>query len=86
MAGAGDSDGGGGGAGDGGGAGREEAETRVRGDDVHGDAEGLRVLRGDTSDDEVAGEAESGRGSRRHCIRRRPDPVVPNPVSVRSFS
>jgi hypothetical protein len=46
-------------------------QERVRGDDVYGDAEGLRVLRGAARDAQIACEAESRSRSRRHRFSRR---------------
>ena len=48
--------------------GAEEAQERVRCDDVHGDPEGLRVLRGDEGADEIPLRPLRRRRSRPHCL------------------
>ena len=59
-----------------GGGGVNEPQTRVRGNDVHGNSEGLRVLRGDESDAAVDCQTEGGGRSRGHCVPGRPDPMA----------
>lgn len=79
----------GGGGGDGGAAGRgaggrgaAAGPERLRDDDVHGDAEGLRVLRGDAGPRQIAREARRRRRSGRHCLQRRAAPLGPSSVSL----
>ena len=61
-------------------------EERVRDDVVHGNTEGLRVLRGDTCPAEIARWPPRGRRSRRHCRPRRPSPMGPSSVSLSKFT
>ena len=58
-----------------------EAQERIRSDDVHGNAEGLWVLRGVTGDDEISDEAQGWSWSGGHCLHRRPSPLGPSSVS-----
>jgi hypothetical protein len=71
--------GGGGLYGCGGGGGATPA--RVRGDDVHGHAPGLRVLRGHARHDALAEPAQRRRRPRRDRVTRRPAALDPGAVS-----
>lgn len=57
-------------------------QERLRHDDVHGDSQGLRVLRGHTGLDQIVGQPPRRRWSRRHCFPRRPSPMGSSPVSL----
>jgi transposase InsO family protein len=73
--------GGGGGGGRGFGGEGGAAPVRVRGDDVHGHASGLRVLRRHARHDALAGPAQRRRRPRRDRVARRPAKLGPGAVS-----
>jgi hypothetical protein len=73
--------GGGGGGGRGCGGEGGAAPARVRGDDVHGHASGLRVLRRHARHDALAGPAPRRRRPRRDRVARRPAKLGPGAVS-----